>query len=51
VFEYEIVNQDGRLIATAKTIQVFYDYKAEKPVPVPPGYRTLIEAYESGSVA
>jgi acyl-CoA thioester hydrolase len=48
VFEYEIVDQTGRLIATAKTIQVFYDYQAEKPVAVPPGYRALIEAYEAG---
>lgn len=49
VFEYEIVDQNGRLIATAKTIQVFYDYKTGTPVPVPPTYRSMIEAFESGA--
>jgi len=49
VFEYEIVDQNGRLVATARTVQVFYDYKAGKPVPVMPSFKTRIEAYESGS--
>jgi acyl-CoA thioester hydrolase len=34
-YRYEIVMADtGRLIASAKTIQVWYDYDAGKPVPL-----------------
>jgi acyl-CoA thioester hydrolase len=46
VFEYELMDQDGRQIATARTVQVMYDYKQEKPVPVVDEFRALINAYE-----
>jgi acyl-CoA thioester hydrolase len=46
VFEYELVDQDGRVIANARTVQVMYDYQQEKPVPVVDEFRALINAYE-----
>ena len=38
-YEYEIVDADGNLAATARTVQVMYDYAASKPVPIPPDIR------------
>ena len=31
---YEIVDQEGRVVANAKSVLVTYDYKAGRPVPV-----------------
>jgi acyl-CoA thioester hydrolase len=43
-YQYEIVNAgDGRLIATAKTVQVAYDYATSTPVPVPGEWRRLFQ--------
>ncbi len=37
VIEYEIYNViENRLVATGKTVQVSFDYKAGKPVPISP---------------
>ena len=33
-YEYEIVDQSGALIATAKTVIVRFDYAAGRPVPI-----------------
>lgn len=44
-YEYEIVDGEGRTILTAKTVQVMYDYVAEKPVPIPDDIRTLLEVH------
>jgi acyl-CoA thioester hydrolase len=33
-YAYEIVDQLGRLVASARTVQVIYDYAAAKPVPI-----------------
>jgi acyl-CoA thioester hydrolase len=41
-YEYEIVDQDGRTVLTAKTVQVMYDYSAGKPVPIPDDIRVLL---------
>src|SRR5262249_52337518 len=41
-YEYEIVDGDGRTVLTAKTVQVMYDYAAERPVPIPDGIRALL---------
>ncbi len=41
-YEYEIVDQDGNMVATAKTILVAYDYAAGRPVPVPDDVRALL---------
>jgi acyl-CoA thioester hydrolase len=41
-YEYEIVDQAGRTVLTAKTVQVMYDYATEKPVPIPDDIRVLL---------
>jgi acyl-CoA thioester hydrolase len=41
-YEYEIVDEEGRTVLLAKTVQVMYDYTAEKPVPIPDDIRTLL---------
>lgn len=33
-YEYEIVDQNGRLVASARTVLVLYDYAAAKPVAI-----------------
>jgi len=38
-YEYEIVDEQQRTIARAKTVQVMYDYRAGKPVPIPTALR------------
>ena len=43
-YEYEIANETGRIVATAKTVQVMYDYATESPVPVPSDIRTKLTA-------
>ena len=42
-YEYEIVDAQGRTVLTAKTVQVMYDYAAEKPVAIPDDIRALLE--------
>jgi len=43
-FEYEILNGRTReVIATAKTVQVMYDYDAGRPVPIPDDVRARLE--------
>jgi len=46
VFEYEIVDKAGRLIATAKTVQVMYDYARNKSVPVNEDFKKVVLEYE-----
>jgi acyl-CoA thioester hydrolase len=41
-YEYEIVDQEGRTVLTAATVQVMYDYATEQPVPIPDGIRALL---------
>lgn len=41
-YEYEIVDAEGRTVVSAKTVQVMYDYAAEKPVPIPDNIRALL---------
>ena len=41
-YEYEIVDQEGRTVLTAATVQVMYDYASEKPVPIPDRIRALL---------
>jgi len=47
VFEYDLTDQDGRHVASARTVQVMYDYSKESPVPVVDEFRQLIALYES----
>ena len=44
-YEYEIVDQEGRIVLTAKTVQVMYDYATEKPVPIPDDIRALLATH------
>jgi acyl-CoA thioester hydrolase len=34
-YDYEIADEVGNLVATAKSVLVMYDYAAAKPVPIP----------------
>jgi acyl-CoA thioesterase FadM len=42
-YEYAIVDEQGRTVLAAKTVQVMYDYTAEKPVPIPDDIRALLQ--------
>jgi acyl-CoA thioester hydrolase len=43
-FEYEIVNGRTReVVATARTVQVMYDYKVGRSIPVPDDIRARLE--------
>ena len=46
VFEYRAQGENGRLVATARTVQVFYDYEAQRPMPIPAEWRDAVTAYE-----
>ena len=48
VFEYRVEGEDGRLAATARTVQVCYDYRAGRSTPLPEEWRRRIIAYEPG---
>lgn len=41
-YDYEIMDQDDRLIARATTVQVMYDYAAGKPVEMPADLRARL---------
>jgi acyl-CoA thioester hydrolase len=41
-YDYEIADEAGNLVATAKTVLVMYDYAAGKPVPVPEEIRAQL---------
>jgi acyl-CoA thioester hydrolase len=41
-YEYEIVDEQGQTVLTAKTVQVMYDYTINKPVPIPDAIRALL---------
>jgi acyl-CoA thioester hydrolase len=45
---YRIEGEDGRLAATARSVQVCYDYDANRAVPIPDEWRAAIAAYEPG---
>jgi acyl-CoA thioester hydrolase len=47
-FEYRIEGEDGRLAATAQTVQVCYDYESQRPDPIPDEWREALTAYEPG---
>ncbi len=47
VMEYRVEDRDtGRLVATARSIQVAFDYTAGKPMPVPAEWRRRFEELE-----
>jgi acyl-CoA thioester hydrolase len=41
-YEYVIVDEQGRTVLTAKTVQVMYDYAVNKPVRIPDSIRALL---------
>ena len=41
-YDYEIVDEQGRTILTAKTVQVMYDYTTGTPVAIPDSIRALL---------
>jgi acyl-CoA thioester hydrolase len=45
---YRIEGENGRLAATARSVQVCYDYQANHAVPIPDEWRAAIAAYEPG---
>jgi YbgC/YbaW family acyl-CoA thioester hydrolase len=47
-YEYEIVDATQRLVATARTVQVMYDYQAARPVPIPDALRQLLTGAPAG---
>jgi acyl-CoA thioester hydrolase len=46
-YDYEIVDDKGRTVLIAKTVQVMYDYKTEKPVPIPDHIRGLLDIHRT----
>jgi len=38
-YVYEVMDQDGRLVANARTVQVMYDYPQGRAVPISPELR------------
>jgi acyl-CoA thioester hydrolase len=42
-YDYEIVDEEGRTVASARTVQVMYDYRSSKPVPIPPDIRAKMQ--------
>jgi acyl-CoA thioester hydrolase len=47
-FEYQMKGDGGRLAATARSVQVCYDYKAQRSIPIPDRWREIITTYEPG---
>jgi acyl-CoA thioester hydrolase len=41
-YEYEIASKEGKIIALGKTVQVAYDYKAKKSIPIPDEMRSSL---------
>lgn len=50
-FDYEIRDQASqRLVVSARTVQVFYDYTAKASIACPPELRAQFEAFEGRSL-
>jgi len=47
---YEIRDEEGQLIATAKSVQVAYDYAAGKTVPLPDEIKQRVAEFEGTSL-
>ena len=42
-YSYDIANEAGELVATARTVQVMYDYAQARPVPIPAEIRAKMQ--------
>ncbi|MGD8276391.1 MAG: thioesterase family protein [Gemmatimonadota bacterium] len=47
--EFEIRAEDGRLLSSGRTVQVFFDYDAGVSRPLPAELRARIERFEAGA--
>ena len=45
---YRIEGENGRLAATARTVQVCYSYDEDRPIPIPDRWCQAFVAYEPG---
>jgi acyl-CoA thioester hydrolase len=43
-YEYEIADHAGRLVATARSVQVMYDYQLGRPIPIPDAIRRQFDS-------
>ncbi|HEY3884469.1 MAG TPA: thioesterase family protein [Vicinamibacterales bacterium] len=43
-YEYEITDEKGGAVASARTVQVMYDYAASRPLAIPDDIRALLTA-------
>ena len=41
-YTYEVADAAGRIVAAATTVQVMYDYKTARPVPIPDDIRGML---------
>lgn len=44
--DYRIQAEDGRLVATARTVQVNFDYKTQQPTPVPEVFKVRVHTLQ-----
>ena len=42
-YSYDITNEDGELVASARTVQVMYDYAQARPVAIPADLRDKMQ--------
>ena len=42
-YDYEIVDEEARAVASARTVQVMYDYAQAKPVAIPADLRDKMQ--------
>lgn len=42
VMEYELCRESGEVVATGRTVQVWYDYTAQRSAPVPDSFRQAV---------
>ena len=42
-YDYEILDEAGRTVASARTVQVMYDYQRSQPVSIPPEIRAKMQ--------
>ena len=42
-YDYEIVDEQDRVVASARTVQVMYDYESARPVPIPDDIRRKMQ--------
>jgi acyl-CoA thioester hydrolase len=42
-YDYEVLDANGGLVASARTVQVMYDYATGRPVPIPADIRAKLE--------